>query len=287
MGNITSRETIGVSQVTNSGTTSNDADESIDLALTDSFTCAVTSSNTFTVTDVTTTFNFTRNSLFLLSPSGVTAATTILVPAVKKGMFAVKNTLGFDATVGISGQSEAVDTVEDGTTSMFSSDGINVRIAGSAGGGTLESLTDVDSLTAATVGHVLYKSGSTQAGWKAESGGAGDALPFVLSPTWRGAIATMVGDDTVSTASSGYTIPWDDELEDTDVIHDNSTNNTRLTVPAGVTRVRLVGQLRVATLAANNCITALIQKGGSSFLGMAQTRRNLRHDNRDCSALPR
>jgi hypothetical protein len=63
---------------------SNDADEQLDLSFTDSYTAAVTASNTFTITDVSTTYNFTRNAQFILTDGGITANASILVPAVKK-----------------------------------------------------------------------------------------------------------------------------------------------------------------------------------------------------------
>lgn len=40
------------------------------------------------------------------------------------------------------------------------------------------------------------------------------------------------------------TVTWNDEEYDTDNIHDNVTNNSRLTVPANVTHVRLLGNYR-------------------------------------------
>lgn len=41
------------------------------------------------------------------------------------------------------------------------------------------------------------------------------------------------------TASGEGAVPFTSEVFDTDTIHDNSTNNTRLTTPAGINRVRL------------------------------------------------
>jgi len=54
--------------------------------------------------------------------------------------------------------------------------------------------------------------------------------------------------------SAGYTIPtstyshlqFDSESYDTDTIHDTVTNNKRLTVPAGVTRIKLFGRVNFA-----------------------------------------
>jgi hypothetical protein len=51
-------------------------------------------------------------------------------------------------------------------------------------------------------------------------------------------------------ASAANPVPWTAEDYDTDTIHDNSTNNDRLTVPAGVTRVKVSAQLFIGTLGA-------------------------------------
>ena len=145
MGNITGRPTVAATGL-NSYLASNDGDEQIDLSFTDNLAVQVTASNTATIADTASAYDFTRNILFILTANGVTATTTILVPTTLRGFFIVKNVLGFDATVGISGQGEAVDTVPDGTSSVFSSDGVNVRIAG--GGASVTNwlaLTDTPS----------------------------------------------------------------------------------------------------------------------------------------------
>ena len=60
-------------------------------------------------------------------------------------------------------------------------------------------------------------------------------------------------------------VAWDAEIRDTDSIHDNSTNNTRLTVPTGFSRVRLIGQAHFASGSGDRGIW--IQKNGASFAG--------------------
>lgn len=62
-------------------------------------------------------------------------------------------------------------------------------------------------------------------------------------------------------------INWTSEVADTDAWHDNSTNNTRLTVPSGVSKVR-VG-FNIQTVSATGALTVRILKNGASFLGMA------------------
>ena len=63
-------------------------------------------------------------------------------------------------------------------------------------------------------------------------------IDLVPVAAFRGALVDK--SVTQDIASSNTTILiWDQEIYDTSSIHDNVTNNSRLTVPAGVTRVRL------------------------------------------------
>lgn len=57
--------------------------------------------------------------------------------------------------------------------------------------------------------------------------------------TPKGALVGLTADLTTINASSGYNIPFNAESYDTDGIHDNVTNNTRLTVPSGYSWVRV------------------------------------------------
>ena len=93
--------------------------------------------------------------------------------------------------------------------------------------------------------------------------------------TFRGALVTLSAD----IASADYTsaifaIPFDNEAQDTDDIHDNSTNNTRLTVPDGVTFVELVGTLRYTGGTADDYTFLGIYKGGLLTYDGAVTTRH-------------
>jgi uncharacterized protein YjlB len=81
--------------------------------------------------------------------------------------------------------------------------------------------------------------------------------------TPRGAMVHLAADETAANYTVATAIPFDSEVYDTDDIHDNSTNNTRLTVPAGVTHVRLTGSVLLTSLTAEDTVTLAIYKGGT------------------------
>lgn len=60
-------------------------------------------------------------------------------------------------------------------------------------------------------------------------------------------------------------INWNAETADTDGFHDNATNSSRLTVPAGMSKVRLSGNVRIGTLVAQTVIKLL--KNGADVSG--------------------
>lgn len=85
---------------------------------------------------------------------------------------------------------------------------------------------------------------------------------------FRGAMVKKAADQTGANYSAGVAIAWDGEVYDTDSIHDNVTNNTRLTVPAGVSYVRVGCNLSLAAVTTDVVITLDILKNGvSSFDG--------------------
>jgi hypothetical protein len=80
--------------------------------------------------------------------------------------------------------------------------------------------------------------------------------------------ANETADYSVSTA-----VPWDQEVYDDNSFHSNTTNNTRLTVPSGVTRVRVGGSLRITGVTASTDVIMTLLKGGvSQFEGAAGAR---------------
>ncbi len=82
------------------------------------------------------------------------------------------------------------------------------------------------------------------------------------SSEYRGALVHKTADETGADYTTSAAIPWTTEDHDTDSIHDNSTNNSRLTVPSGVTRVRLTGSVRVTDHTANEVARLSVYKNG-------------------------
>lgn len=82
-------------------------------------------------------------------------------------------------------------------------------------------------------------------------------------PLFRGALI----DAAAQSISSGsfISVQFASETYDTDGIHDNVTNNTRMTVPAGVSRIRLTGYLLMSSfpVAGDASISLQMSKNGS------------------------
>lgn len=79
----------------------------------------------------------------------------------------------------------------------------------------------------------------------------------------RGALVKKSADQTGANYSGGVVVGWNAEIYDTDSIHDNATNNSRLTVPSGVSYVRVLGQAYLNNVASNSATYVYLKKNGS------------------------
>jgi hypothetical protein len=116
---------------------------------------------------------------------------------------------------------------------------------------TLADLTDT-LITAPAAGHVLVYDGTDWIDLGVGSDGqvltADSALPegvkwsTPLSAFQGGCLAHMNGATQPCTNGSNNAIALSGEVYDTHSIHDNAVNNSRVTVPAGVSKIKLAGQ---------------------------------------------
>lgn len=83
--------------------------------------------------------------------------------------------------------------------------------------------------------------------------------------TFQGALVAFNANQSISSSTDTILI-WEVETYDVGGWHDNVTNNTRLTVPSGVTRVRLTAGFRDASSVTGQFIIRML-KNGSSFAG--------------------
>ena len=93
-----------------------------------------------------------------------------------------------------------------------------------------------------------------------------------LGAVHRGALVTLAADQTATNYTTAAAVPFDEEAYDTDTIHDNSTNNTRLTVPTDVIKVQLSGNVVVTLTTAEKWHNLTIRKGGVlNYIGSSDT----------------
>ncbi len=92
--------------------------------------------------------------------------------------------------------------------------------------------------------------------------------PILSRPAYRGALVRRTTNQTLTVG--GYTtVDWEAEVRDTDNIHNASLNTTRLTVPAGASKVRLRFNGYIAHGGTPNGTAAayLYKNGGSNYVG--------------------
>jgi len=108
----------------------------IDAAITVKADFAINNTNARTLT----TTELRRNFLFHITDDGTppTGDITLTVPAISRGVFAVLNATSFNVTVTIFGQAVTAPVIAAGATtpSLLTVDGVNVRLASSAGAGS-------------------------------------------------------------------------------------------------------------------------------------------------------
>lgn len=233
--------------------TINDAVDALDNAMNRALSVAMADADL-----VLTTSQANRNGLVVLTGS-LTAPRLVTLPANHRRL-ALRNatTGGHEVTVGYAGGGATVAVPAD-STALLVGDGTDLHgVAGGGPGGaaSLAGLDDVD-VTAALNGDLLRFDGAL---WSPVNSGIVNRalLPF------RGALLRRTANFSVSTTGTYVAIPWQSAAYDSDGFWDVG-QPTRLAVPAGITKVRLVGNIEWQTSPTNQLVE--IRKNGSTVLG--------------------
>jgi len=84
--------------------------------------------------------------------------------------------------------------------------------------------------------------------------------------SYRGCLVYLDSNQSLSTGTPAN-IAFDQEDYDTDTIHDNATNNTRLTVPSGVTKVRISYNVQFASNSTGYRNIVVYRSSTDAFIG--------------------
>ncbi len=197
---------------------------------------------------------------------------------------------GDSITIAASGGGVAVAVEDEGTEELasvarlnFTGAGVSVTVVGSEAeviipggsgytpGGTDVALADGGtgaSLVDPNADRILFWDDSAGVMTWLELHASLEISGTTLKPKHRGALVRKAADETAVNMTAGTIISWDTEAYDTDGFHDNSTNNHRLTVPSGATKVRLTAGLRLASFTADLwAFVTIIKNSGASFDG--------------------
>ncbi|KZE33158.1 hypothetical protein IMF23_04505 [Chelatococcus daeguensis] len=229
--------------------TINDAVDALDNAMNQALSVAMADANlTLTGTQAN------RNGLIILT--GTLTASRILTLPANHRRLAIRNATngGQDVRAKYAGSGAEVIIVP-GATVLVQGNGSDLYGVG-GGAGTLGDLTDV-SIAGAANGDVLQFDG---AAWGAAGVGTFNRalLPF------RGALLRRSTNFSVATTGVYVAVSWQSAEYDSDAFWD-AGQPSRLTIPAGVTKVRIVGNIEWQTSPTSQLVE--VRKNGNSVLG--------------------
>ncbi|MEQ9173114.1 MAG: hypothetical protein RIL09_00295, partial [Alphaproteobacteria bacterium] len=229
--------------------TINDAVDALDNAMNQALSLAMADADlTLTGTQAN------RNGLIILT--GTLTASRILTLPANHRRLAIRNATsgGQDVRAKYAG-SGAEAIIVPGATVLVQGNGSDLYGVG-GGAGALGDLTDV-SIAGAANGDVLQFDG---AAWGAAGVGIFNRalLPF------RGALLRRSTNFSVTTTGAYVAVPWQSAEYDSDAFWD-AGQPSRLTVPAGVTKVRIVGNIEWQTSPTSQLVE--VRKNGNSALG--------------------
>lgn len=83
-----------------------------------------------------------------------------------------------------------------------------------------------------------------------------------------GVLVAKAADQTTADYTTATAVAWDAETyEIGGTWHDNATNNTRITIPSGYRRVRVMAQIALSSHTADTWVSVDIRKNGAAFAG--------------------
>lgn len=127
----------------------------------------------------------------------------------------------------------------------------------------IDNLTDVDTVTTPPVDGDVLTWIAANSMWEPlapPSGGGGGAF--------SGALVNRTASLTAQNFTTLTAIPFNQEIYDYGGWHDNSSNPSRLTVPSGVDKIRLVANVRSENKTAGDWIQIVITKNGTNVVGL-------------------
>lgn len=229
--------------------TINDAVDALDNAMNQALSVAMPDANlTLTGTQAN------RNGLIILT--GTLTASRILTLPANHRRLAIRNATngGQDVRAKYAGSGAEV-VIAPSATVLVQGNGSDLFGVGD-GAGALGDLTDV-SIAGAANGDVLQFDG---AAWGATGVGIFNRalLPF------RGALLRRSTNFSVATTGVYVAVPWQTAEYDSDAFWD-AGQPSRLTIPAGVTKVRIVGNIEWQTSPTSQLVE--VRKNGNGVLG--------------------
>lgn len=185
--------------------------------------------------------------------AGLTAGTCITIPTLTGDVSSSGNAI----TIANNAVETAMINAGVVTTAKIADNAITLaKMAGGTDGEliTYDANGDPANVATGTSGQVLT------------SNGAGAAPTFQSRAARKRCRATLASDDTGVDASSGYAIPFDAETRDEGGWHDNVTNNTRFSVPSGVSEIDMFCHVQVGLQTPNEYTSVFARLNGTTFI---------------------
>lgn len=238
--------------------TINEGFDRISAMVAATLTQSITSAD-FTPTSANPTPQWQGNFRFVLTGTpGVPRLMICPVGGAFCKLFIVQNDADDQVTIQVgAGPSGTTVVLAAGVKSILYSDGTNITDENPGGTTAFLGLTDTPSSYAGqALQGVRVNSAATALEFASVTGGVSSSIPPFKGCRVRDASIQAL------TLATDNAINWDTEDFDTDVFHDTVTNNTRITIPAGVTKVILSANLELST-PSSGTIHAWFRKDGA------------------------